>query len=67
MNNSLYSLLEKFSAEEWKDFGLFINSPYHTKGRDFSGLYKFFRKYFSVNKSAKGIEEKILKSSIIHQ
>ncbi len=64
MNNSLYSLLEKFSAEEWKDFGLFINSPYHTKGRDFSGLYKFFRKYFSVNKSAKGIEEKILKSSI---
>ncbi len=46
MNKSLFSLLEKFTKEEWIRFGEFISSPYFVKGRDYTNLFTFLRVYF---------------------
>ncbi|MCX6157277.1 MAG: hypothetical protein NTY74_04770 [Ignavibacteriae bacterium] len=46
MNKNLFNLLSKFSKNEWNEFGDFLSSPYFVKGRDYSELYDFLKKYF---------------------
>ena len=46
----LLSILSTFTPDDWKNFGLFIKSPYFVTGRNYSSLFRSFqKKYISVN------------------
>ncbi len=44
----LIQLLQTFSAEEFRDFGKFINSPFHNESPKMRIMYSYLKNYFPV-------------------
>ena len=53
-NQKLLSILSTFTPDDWKNFGLFIKSPYFVTGRNYNILFDHFYKNY---KSIKTIDE----------
>ncbi len=45
-NSKLIKLFKSFSPEEWKAFGLFLQSPYHNTSEQALLLYRYLENYF---------------------
>lgn len=59
----LVKILKTFSPEEMKEFGKFIASPYFSKGRDLTPLYKELKK-FHPEFTGKGLEKEMIFSKL---
>jgi hypothetical protein len=51
INTKLIQILKSFSADEFKEFGKFVASPYLNSNRKIDQLYDIFRKYYPKFKS----------------
>jgi len=52
----LIKILRTLDADEFKNFGKFLNSPYFSTGRDLTSLYKELKKFFPAF-SGNGLEK----------
>ena len=60
--NILYRLLSTFNDEEWVRFEKFADSPFYNKGRNFSSLIKYLKKFRPLFDSIELEKEKVYKA-----